>query len=68
MRCRCGNEQGEPRVSPFPVSFVDVKTRQEVFIYYNGGFVEGGWAVGDPDTDPGGYPADPTCWFCTFPR
>ena len=39
MKCRCGNELGKPRVSPFPVSFLDEKTRKLVDVYFMGGFV-----------------------------
>ncbi len=40
MKCsKCGNEQGKARVSPFPVSFIDIKTKQSVQIFYMGGFI-----------------------------
>jgi hypothetical protein len=39
LKCKCGNEQGKALVKPAPVSFFDVKTKQEVFIYFMAGFV-----------------------------
>lgn len=38
--CRCGNTQGEPLVSPAPVSYVDVtQGRKTVHLLFMGGFV-----------------------------
>lgn len=37
-KCKCGNEQGKPRVSPHPVSFKDDKTHNIVQLPYMGGF------------------------------
>lgn len=51
MKCKCGNEQGKPLVKPSPVTFVDVKTRQEVSLVFNAGFAF--------------YPDGTNrCWFC----
>jgi hypothetical protein len=52
MKCKCGNELGKPRVKPFPVSFIDVKTKEEQKILYMGGFETSG--------------DEPVCWFCVF--
>lgn len=54
MKCKCGNEQHKPRVNPFPVSYRDVKTKEEMIVLYNGGMcqIENGIQ----------------CWFCTFPN
>lgn len=38
FKCKCGNETGKPRVSPFPVSYVDQKSKQVVELLYMGGF------------------------------
>lgn len=50
MKCKCGNEQGKPRVKPFPVTFIDVKTKQPMELMYNGSM-----NVHDGQTQ---------CWFC----
>lgn len=42
MKCKCGNELGQPRVSPFPVSFYDSKTKEQVHIYFMAGFDQHG--------------------------
>ena len=39
MKCKCGNEQGKPRVSPYPVAFTDIKTKKEMEILYMAGFI-----------------------------
>jgi len=41
-RCDCGNALGEPRVNPFPVSFVPVGMKDPVAIAYNAGFDQHG--------------------------
>lgn len=42
MKCKCGNETGKPRVNPFPVSYVDIKTKQTMEYLYMGGFNQRG--------------------------
>lgn len=54
-KCACGNEQGRPRVSPFPITIpAEKKTDPPLQILYMGGMreIEGGT----------GY----ECWFCAF--
>jgi hypothetical protein len=51
MKCKCGNEQGKPRVNPYPVSFKDDRSGKVVVLPYMGGFVTN-WNL---------------CWFCAFP-
>jgi hypothetical protein len=42
MKCQCGNEFARARVKPFPVSFVDVKTKKTMEILYMAGFSKEG--------------------------
>jgi len=42
MRCTCGNEQGKPRINPYPVTIVDSKTKKEVELLYMAGHMPDG--------------------------
>lgn len=50
--CKCGNEQGQPLVSPRPSSFIDMETKKPVALRYMAGMqtLEDGTRQ---------------CWFCT---
>ena len=48
MKCKCGNEQGKPRVSPWPFSFKEGK--EVIHLYFNGGMVQ--------------VKGETKCWFC----
>ena len=53
MKCKCGNEQGSPRIKPFPIIIGGIRKGEEVEVLYAGGMrkIVGGFE----------------CWFCTFP-
>ena len=42
LKCKCGNEQGKPRVSPFPVSFLDDRSKKRIDLLYMGGHTPDG--------------------------
>lgn len=41
-KCKCGNELGKPRVSPYPESFIDSVTKKKVDLLFMAGFSQHG--------------------------
>lgn len=55
MKCKCGNEQGKPMVSPQRVRIGGMKKDDHVDVYYMAGF-----CMGSDGSE--------RCWFCTFDK
>lgn len=53
MKCKCGNEQGKPLVSPRPIKIGGLKKDDSVDVLYMGGMCH----------LPDGLVQ---CWFCAF--